>query len=253
MIEDGTVNANGGAGAAGIGGGVNASCGNISINGGGVTAIGGQNAFGFFGSSNIWYIGAGIGSGLAINSPVTCGNISISGGEVVAKGGNGVRTGGNNYGAGIGTGFSYESNQCGDITISGGNVEAYGAHHSAAIGNGVTWGAINHCGNISISGGEVKAIGGDSGTGIGNGRNNNNDATCKCDDITIYSTVIKVIAEYGGATLTNSIGKNHINKGLFECGTVTIGGTVLWDGSAYQNGGNDSTTGLSHKPYIYEP
>ena len=40
-----------------------------------------------------------------------------------------------------------------------------------------------------------------------------------------------------GSSADNSIGK-ATNHGNGNCGTVTIGGTVYWNGSAYQNGGD---------------
>ena len=76
--------------ACGIGGGSNISCGNITIDGGNITATGG-------------YCDAGIGSGKS----GSCGNITINGGTVTAKGGN--------HGAGIGSG---SVGGCGNITIS---------------------------------------------------------------------------------------------------------------------------------------
>ena len=75
---------------AGIGGGWNIACGNITISGGTVTATGGEKA-------------AGIGS----SYEVSCGNIRITGGTVTAIGGN--------YASGIGSGY-YGS--CNNITIT---------------------------------------------------------------------------------------------------------------------------------------
>ena len=91
----GTLNATGGNSAAGIGSGPGYSscCGNITINGGNVTANGGVRA-------------AGIGSGYSSS----CGNITISGGTVTATGGI--------YAAGIGNGYSQTS--CGSISITQG-------------------------------------------------------------------------------------------------------------------------------------
>ena len=87
---------------AGIGG-RGESFGNITIEGGDVTATGGENA-------------AGIGGGHA-DTP-SCGNISISGGTVRATGGANA--------AGIGCGYANygHTSTCGDITISGGTVTA---------------------------------------------------------------------------------------------------------------------------------
>ena len=82
---------------AGIGGGyknTNSTCGNIRIEGGVITATGGQYA-------------AGIGTDCGI---ATCGNIDITGGTIVATGG--IQA------AGIGSGHGGEATaSCGNITI----------------------------------------------------------------------------------------------------------------------------------------
>ena len=161
--------------------------------------------------------GAGIGGS---SSNQACGNIHIKGGIITATGGEGA--------AGIGGG---RNGACGNITISGGNVTAScGGSYSAGIG-----GSYNgNCGNITITGGIVLATGATSfGVGIGGGGNAN------CGDITITSGVTSVTADKG-AVAPNSIGKGYGNEA--SCGTVTIGGTVYWDGSSYQNGGDDYLT-----------
>ena len=99
---EGSLNASENGYSAGIGGGDKLSCGNIVINGGTVTATGGDYAAG---------IGGVEGS---------CGAITISGGTVTATGGY--------RGAGIGSG-NYGS--CGAITISGGTVTATGGGDGA--------------------------------------------------------------------------------------------------------------------------
>ena len=107
-----------------VGTGSHGTCGDININGGTVTATGGDGA-------------AGIGSG----SQGTCDAISISGGTITANGGQ--------YGAGIGSGTH---GTCGDITISSGvtSVEAtMGYEAGAPIGKGKN---SNGCGSISIDG-----------------------------------------------------------------------------------------------------
>ena len=152
----GRLNASSNGWGAGIGGN---DCGNIEIQGGIISAAGGQNA-------------AGIGSGVAGN----CGDITISGGTVTATGGEEA--------AGIGSGYKTE---CGDITISGGTVTATGGNMGAGIGSG--WQAV--CYNITISGGTVTATGGNSGAGIGCGQD------AECNDITITSGVERVTAIKG--------------------------------------------------------
>ena len=178
---------------AGIGGGYSSSinCGNIVIEGGVITANGGENA-------------AGIGSA----SYTTCGSITISGGAVTVNGGE--------YAAGIGTGYT-ETSYCGDITISGGTVTATGGENGAGIGTGRS----GACNNITISGGTVSATGGEKAAGIGSGSNWGD-----CGNITITTGVTKVTATKGSDS-PNSIGKG--NSG--SCGTVTIGCTLNNDGN----------------------
>ncbi|MFR4784539.1 MAG: hypothetical protein ACLUAR_18090 [Pilosibacter sp.] len=124
---------------AGIGSEVGASCGTITINGGNVTASGGENAAGIGGSQG--------GSG---------GTITIHGGNVTATGGD--------FAAGIGGGGWKGSG--GTITIHGGKVTATGGSYAAGIGGG--YGGSG--GTVTIHGGSVTATGGGSGAGIGGGK-----------------------------------------------------------------------------------
>jgi len=163
-------------------------------------------------SSNGW--GAGIGGG----HQIPCGNIVINGGSSIEA------TGG--HAAGIGGGYACD---CGDITISGGNITANGGESGAGIGTGY----IGTCGNITISGGSITANGGSYAAGIGTGFYGN------CGSITISNTVTRVTATRGSDAI-NSIGKE--DETYSTCGTVTIGGTIYWDGSAYQNGGDSYLT-----------
>ena len=137
-ITGGTITARGSYSGAGIGGGNHGSGSNITISGGDVTAIGSVYASGIGGGS--------IGSGS---------DITISGGKVTAKGGD-------QGGAGIGGGFWASGS---DITISGGEVEASGVDLGAGIGGGNGGNGTD----IEICGGKVTAIGGMSGAGIGGG------------------------------------------------------------------------------------
>ena len=124
VIEGGAIEATGGVGSAGIGGGsvgglgysITTSCGNITINGGNVRAIGGG------------VDAAGIGCGSSIGTSMSfCGSITISGGTVSASGTRGIGCG--NHGA------------CGDIYIgdgissvmaqSGPGYEAIGCNHAS--------------------------------------------------------------------------------------------------------------------------
>ena len=141
----GSLDATGDTQGAGIGGRNGGSAGNIEINGGTVTATGGDFA-------------AGIGGG---NGGGSGGNIEINGGTVTATGGN--------SGAGIGGG---PNGSGGNIEINGGTVTATGGNGGAGIGGGVN----SSGGNIVISGGEVTAVGstnflGEVGAAIGDGAN----------------------------------------------------------------------------------
>lgn len=88
-------------------------------------------------SSNGFATGIGCCYG---NSRGDCGNIVITGGTITA-------TGGGDYAAGIGAGFS---SICGNITINGGTINATsGTDGLAAVGKGYTEAT---CGDITISG-----------------------------------------------------------------------------------------------------
>ncbi|WP_455639894.1 YDG domain-containing protein [Parabacteroides sp.] len=108
IINDGIVNAKGGATGAGIGGGSDGSGGTITINSGVVNAIGG-------------ILGAGIGGGGGGDGK----SITINGGIINATGGE--------AGAGIGGGSDGAG---GTITINGGTVNAEGGDGGDGIGNG---------------------------------------------------------------------------------------------------------------------
>ena len=136
----GSLTAEGGGWAAGIGGSDGKGTNNIIISGGTVTAEGGN-------------YGAGIGSGGGSYDGGD--HITITGGTVTAEGGN--------YGAGIGGGYGGVGDH---ITISGGAVTAIGGRvGGAGIGGGYS-GDGDH---ITITGGKVTAEGGNSGAGIGGG------------------------------------------------------------------------------------
>ena len=154
---DGSLTAQGGSSAAGIGtnrnSGGSTSLGNITINGGTVTAIGGANA-------------PGIGTGRTFNngSTTSLGNITINGGTVTATG--------DDAGAGIGTGYTFDSGTAsvGNITINGGTVTATGSNTGAGIGTGYVYNGSASVGNITIKGGTVTATAGKNAAGIGLGK-----------------------------------------------------------------------------------
>ena len=166
--EPGSLTAEGGGWAAGIGGSDGKGTNNIIISGGTVTAEGGNYGAGigsgggsYDGGDHITITGgtvnatggawgAGIGGGYGDDSD----HITITGGTVTAEGGN--------YGAGIGGGYGGVGDH---ITIGGGAVTAEGGENGAGIGGGY-WGRGDH---ITITGGKVTAEGGISGAGIGGG------------------------------------------------------------------------------------
>ena len=166
--EPGSLTAEGGGWAAGIGGSDGKGTNNIIISGGTVTAEGGNYGAGigsgggsYDGGDHITITGgtvnatggawgAGIGGGYGDDSD----HITITGGTVTAEGGN--------YGAGIGGGYGGVGDH---ITIGGGAVTAEGGENGAGIGGGYS-GVGDH---ITITGGKVTAEGGISGAGIGGG------------------------------------------------------------------------------------
>lgn len=145
-VNSGKVVAQGGNGAAGIGGGCRGHAQNITINGGIVEAKGDGG-------------GAGIGGGWGCNGK----DITINGGTVTATGEEG--------GAGIGGGRSYygpadwiASGE--NIHINGGNVTAKA---TVSDGAGIGSGGDGNTRGIYITGGTVYAEGSGDGSGIGSG------------------------------------------------------------------------------------
>lgn len=164
-----SLNAYGGHGGAGIGGGNQRSTSNLEIANGKIHAVGGL-------------LGAGIGGGGFGGN----GEVSISGGEVTAQGGN--------FAAGIGGG----AQGSGKVTIKNGKVTAKAVGAAAAIGGGIGGsgdvtildGTVTATKNydsypvtgiggasgstkkstVRILGGVVDAVGGGYGSGIGGGK-----------------------------------------------------------------------------------
>lgn len=180
-INGGTIDANGGVNAAGIGGGFGGkgTAGNITINSGNVYAKGGIQAAGIGGG--IYASGVGDGEKIVINGGEVeaiggsnaagigggmsgvGGNIEINGGSITAKGING--------GAGIGSGFGSKGDE-NRIYIIGGKVYAIGSSLDGTGSAGIGGGHLGAGGSITISGAEVHATGGEGspdGDGIGNG------------------------------------------------------------------------------------
>lgn len=154
----------------------------------------------------------------------SCGTIVIEGGTITATGG---------YAAGIGCGYYSD---CDGVTIKGGTVTATSGVCAAGIGSCQG----GSCGPISITGGTVTAKSVQGAAGVGTGQGDES----KCGAITVANTVTKFTATKADGAI-DSVGRGK-NGGA--CGTITICGTVYWDGSAYQN---DGATVLGESPYTY--
>ncbi len=174
IINGGTVTATGGndgwQGSAGIGACMNHRVGTIIINGGNITATGAETAAG---------IGGGGVDPQSIQNPIGgTGRVEIHGGTVTAWG-----TGG---GAGIGSGATFDGGPyegLDKILITGGTVNAYGSNFviysgfagytdmGTLIGSGagIGGGFGSSAGNIEITGGIVNGFGSWSAPAIGTG------------------------------------------------------------------------------------
>ena len=240
IITGGTVTATGGDGGAGIGGGNGGAAENITITGSTVTATGGS-ALGFG--------GAGIGGGGdGRNSDSNGKNITITGSTVTAKGGNGS--------AGIGGGVTGIGEA---ITITGSTVTAKGGNGAAGIGGGC--GGYNGNGeNITITGSTVTATGDRGGAGIGGGagesnRGNGNNITITGSTVTAISNGCGQRGNGGGAGIGGGCNRNgsHIT---INGGTVTaeggdhgagIGGGAKGSGSNVTVSGAAQVTAIAGK------
>lgn len=181
-------------GAAGIGGGSEASAGMFVVQGGTVTVKGGFYAAG---------IGGGKGKGFGVN-----GGFDMYGGNVTA-------VGGIESGAGIGSGKD-NSNMAGFINIYGGMVEAKGndnsgGYYGAGIGGGYgSNGAVLH-----VYGGTVNAYGPKSAAAIGGGNSGNGVETY------IHGGTVTTDGTIGG-------GDGYLTSGKGNGGYIEIsGGTVV--------------------------
>ncbi len=191
---------------AGIGGGNCESAGDIVIQGGDITALGGS-------------YGAGIGGG----RNGSAGIVTISGGTVNTTGGA--------YGAGIGGG---DTGLGGTVTISGGTVKATGNNGSAGIGGG----DYGHGGTVTISGGHVTARGSirtktrQASPGIGSGRPfDDNSQPRNAGSCTITGGTVIAIAGSTDANIgAQAIGANYldITANPDNAGTLTLGNMAVW-------------------------
>ena len=214
IITGGTVTATGGDGGAGIGGGNGGAAENITITGSTVTATGGS-AMGFG--------GAGIGGGgEGRNSDSNGKNITITGSTVTAKGGNGS--------AGIGGGVAGIGEA---ITITGSTVTATGGIGAAGIGGGI--GGSGKA--ITITGGTANATGGEFGAGIGGGER------CDGENITITGSTVTATGDRGGAGIGGGAGESNCGNGNGNHITIT-GSTVIATSEGVGERGNRGGAGI---------
>ena len=214
IITGSTVTATGGDGGAGIGGGNGGAAENITITGSTVTATGGGSVLGFG--------GAGIGGGGdGRNSDSNGKNITITGSTVTATGGIGA--------AGIGGGERCDGE---NITITGSRVTATGNSGGAGIGGG------ERCDgeNITITGSTVTATGDRGGAGIGGGAGESNRGNGNGNNITITGSTVTAISN--GCGQRGNGGGAGIGGGCNRNGShITInGGTVTAEGGDHGAG-----------------
>lgn len=203
-IHGGNITAEGNMYGPGIGGASNGNGKDIIINGGVVTAIGGNRGY-----------GAGIGGASISSYDPTVGrgyNITINGGVVNATG--------KTYGAGIGGAYGDGT----DITINGGTVIATGGSFGAGIGGGDEGAGKN----IIINGGTVTAHSSSSSAGIGGGIRGEGT------NITINGGIVDAKGAAGIGGGDNAKGSNIV----INNGTVTAKGT---SGAGIGGGGGDGT------------
>ena len=199
---------------AGIGGTLKRACGEITINGGKITATGrvgaGIGGGSCGGGSTITINGGEItatsstGAGIGGGSCGGGGTITINGGEITATSAKGAGIGGGKSGAG------------GVIMIRGGKVLATGGNEGAGIGGGKGGAG----GTIVISGGDVLATGGINGAGIGGGSGKNVSGGI----ITITGGTVTASVQSGSGTNTEAIGHGYkyLDSGILTLKQVLV-------------------------------
>ncbi len=234
-VGNGSLKAEGGGAAAGIGGDSHKNTKNITITGGTVEAVGGSGG------------GAGIGGGYRGSGK----NIIINGGAVTAtttggesgagigggSGGDGrdifiisgtVKATGGKYGAGIGGGKNSDADT---ITISGGTVTAQGGENGAGIGGDNAGSGMG----ITIEGGTVTAAGGDNGAGIDGGDG---------EDIAISNGTVNATGGIHGAGIGGGRGGSGSDVTVSGAAQVTAnagkGGDQYGPGATIGNGGTSN-------------
>ena len=127
------------------------------------------------------------------------------------------------------------------LTISGsGSLTVMGGEDGGA-GIGTEYGGVS--GNIAITGGTITATGGNNAAGIGAGW------IGRLENITISGTNTHINATKGdNAPYSIGLGGDW-NDGNSSCGTITIGGTVYYNGSSFENGGESY---LAQIPFYWQ-
>ena len=232
-IEEGNVDVRGGIGYAGIGGNAlggpgSASSGDVTINGGVVSAQGGDS-------------GAGIGGGYG----GVAGTTTINGGQVTARGGR--------FASGIGGG---DSGAGGTLIVNGGTVVATGG----AFGSGIGGGMAGAGGTVAVNGGAVTATGGGgvTTTGIGGGQRGDGGAVSIAPGATVHASG-GYSAIGGGALTTGGAAFGSLTLG----GTLEVSGplvipdgdtaepeVVIDDGGLLRAIGADPTGGAAVEPTV---
>ena len=201
-------------------------------------------------SGNVNMILLGSNSVTATTNEKAAIKIGGSGTTLTITGSGSLTAQGGQSAAGIGTD---RNGTGGNIVINGGTVTATGGHSGAGIGTGLAQNATNTCGDITINGGTVIAQGGaNGGAGIGTGLSVQTSGTASntCGAITIGTGVTMVTATKGSGA-PNSIGNGQADfVGTQTCGTITIGGTIYWDGTDYVGTGS---TYLTQNSITYTP
>ena len=240
---NGSLNATGGKGGAGIGGDSSGGNGNnITISGGTVVAKGGEYSAGIGGGGNsshnnaskitisggdVKATGAGSAAGIGGGNSGSGTDIEITGGKVTATGGEqGAGIGGGNGGNGSG------------ITVSGGEVNAAGKDNYDGGGAGIGGGSGGNGSDITVSKGIVNATGGNYSAGIGGGKDGSGS------NIAIEGGKVEASSVGGGA----GIGGGSLGSGsniAVSGGEVTAQGGVGGAGIGGGQGGSGSKITIS--------
>ena len=207
-ISGGVVTANGNAGGAGIGGGAGGSGGTIAIFGGEVTANGSANA-------------SGIGGGRDSSG----GTITISGGEVTATGGSSGIGGGNN-------------NTEGKLTLTGGTITTSSINADVAVkpGSSVTLSGSEDIKTTTFTADHLLRIEKDASLTISNNTFDNKG--------NIF--VLGKLLTYDGATVSNSdagviVAANDATVPEIEGLVKPVAGEFLTNKGVFVKGGTENT------------